>query len=250
MLISTDTVQNLLFHAFGLLDHIMARLWLFLMLLFVTMLVVWVVRTRKHKPQRTTNQLSTSALQQIDSFLSDDECDVLIAMAKQRLVPSRIYEKDADVVDTHARISDQCWCRDDEHPLVQEISKRIARWVGMPMENMESLQIVRYGVGGFFQPHYDPCLGDEDECRRMERGAGKRHATVLIYLNDVEQGGETCFPLLNQCIVPRRGRAVLFYSTDEMGHLIETSKHTARPVERGVKWVCNKWVHPHRYQSS
>jgi hypothetical protein len=39
---------------------------------------------------------------------------------------------------------------------------------------------------------------------------GLRIATLLIYLNDVPEGGETCFPMQGVAVKPERGKAVMF----------------------------------------
>ena len=65
--------------------------------------------------------------------------------------------------------------------------------------------------------------------------------TVLLYLCDVEEGGETKFPLKNTQVTPKKGRAVLFKSTHPDGALDPKSLHGSNPVIKGEKWACNKW---------
>lgn len=56
-------------------------------------------------------------------------------------------------------------------------------------ENGESIQILHYENGEKYEPHYD-FFHDK---ANQEIG-GHRIATVLMYLSDVEKGGETIFP--------------------------------------------------------
>lgn len=58
----------------------------------------------------------------------------------------------------------------------------------MSLENGERLQILRYEHGQKYEPHYDTF----DKFNQQK--AGNRVATVLIYLSNVDKGGETVFP--------------------------------------------------------
>ncbi|XP_016739522.1 probable prolyl 4-hydroxylase 7 [Gossypium hirsutum] len=56
-------------------------------------------------------------------------------------------------------------------------------------ENGESIQIIHYENGQKYEPHFDYFHDKANQ----ELG-GHRIATVLMYLSDVESGGETVFP--------------------------------------------------------
>lgn len=56
-------------------------------------------------------------------------------------------------------------------------------------ENGESIQILHYESGQKYEPHYDYFHDKVNQ----ELG-GHRVATVLMYLSNVERGGETVFP--------------------------------------------------------
>jgi len=61
--------------------------------------------------------------------------------------------------------------------------------------------------------------------------------TFYLYLNDVEEGGETEFPRLGMQVKPKTGRAVLWPSifNDRPNDVDIRSDHTAKPVIKGVK---------------
>ncbi|KAK9285429.1 hypothetical protein L1049_024622 [Liquidambar formosana] len=82
-------------------------------------------------------------------------------------------------------------------------------------------------------------------------------ASFLLYLSDVEEGGETMFPFENgldvdvnydyrKCIglkvKPRQGDGLLFYSLFPNGTIDPTSLHGSCPVIKGQKWVATKWI--------
>lgn len=77
----------------------------------------------------------------------------------------------------------------------------------------------------------------------------ERFATLLLYLNEGMQGGETSFPrwinaeIFEQYkVVPQVGKAVLFYSQLPDGNFDDFSQHAALPVTEGEKWLINLWV--------
>eukprot|EP00879_Flechtneria_rotunda_P017190 GHRR01018004.1.p1 GENE.GHRR01018004.1~~GHRR01018004.1.p1 ORF type:complete len:472 (+),score=146.34 GHRR01018004.1:264-1679(+) len=70
----------------------------------------------------------------------------------------------------------------------------------------ESPQVARYVAGQHFLSHEDgfPAL-------LATANGFQRHATLLLYLNDVQQGGATLFDHLGISIQPKQGMALLFF---------------------------------------
>jgi len=189
------------------------------------------------------------SVQEIEHFLTHEECDKLIELASTRLEPSRVYTDNADLHDTENRKSDQAWLLNDTHPLVLQIAEKVAHITNTPVENQEDMQVVHYEPGGFFKTHYDACEGTETFCERMNGSAGPRIWTYLVYLNDENViGGETVFPYIHKKVSPKKGKCVVFQSTDETGRLIRESLHGGEPVISGTKWICNKWVRKNKYR--
>jgi prolyl 4-hydroxylase len=184
------------------------------------------------------------SIQEIDGFLTPEECDYVINISHNRLNESKVYSDKEDKYDTSSRKSQQAWLKDHEDPLIASISQRVAKKTGMPIENQEDLQVVSYGSGGFFKPHYDPCDGEKEFCQRMDGSAGPRVWTYLIYLNDGFEGGETAFPMISKTVKPKKGKCVVFQSTlpEQESKTILESLHGGNPVISGNKWICNKWV--------
>lgn len=83
--------------------------------------------------------------------------------------------------------------------------------------------------------------------RNQERLAcGPRILTFFLYLNDVEEGGETVFTnLKNVTVKPRKGRAVLWPNVymDDLEEVDDRTIHEARPVIKGMKYAANSWIH-------
>lgn len=68
-----------------------------------------------------------------------------------------------------------------------------------------------------------------------------RYATVLVYLQDVEKGGETTFPQLGIKVKPKKGRALIWNSMTSDGNCDPTSIHNAAKVEQGHKFIIQRW---------
>jgi len=68
-----------------------------------------------------------------------------------------------------------------------------------------------------------------------------RHATLLLYLNNVPSGGVTRFDHLDLSVQPRRGRALIFFPSFADGTPDARTLHTATTA-RDVKWVSQQWV--------
>lgn len=53
------------------------------------------------------------------------------------------------------RISKSAWLRDNEHKIIETISQRVTDMTGLSMDTAEELQVVNYGIGGHYEPHFD-----------------------------------------------------------------------------------------------
>ena len=67
--------------------------------------------------------------------------------------------------------------------VLAEIVERVALVVGIPVFQGERVQLLHYEVGQYYKPHTDYFVQEND-----------RAATVLMYLSDVKEGGDTNFP--------------------------------------------------------
>ncbi|KAL9950843.1 hypothetical protein ACROYT_G043408 [Oculina patagonica] len=188
---------------------------------------------------------------------------------------------------TKSRHSRQAWIQNysgKSDSVIAALQERVQRLTNLPTEliaSSEYLQVVSYGPLGHYNCHLDsdfyrpnkPCchyVGSElSHCRVC------RYATVLYFLDNVEEGGETAFPVAdnttfdkevwmrdvenvcnlaknchkaNVVVRPEKGKAVLWYnhlvdnSTGWMGQLDQYTFHGGCDVKQGTKWIANNWI--------
>jgi prolyl 4-hydroxylase len=89
-------------------------------------------------------------------LLSDAECDEVIALARPRLSRSETVQTDTGGNEINeARTSQGMFFTRGEHPVCARLEARIAALMSWPVENGEGLQVLRYGPGAEYKPHYD-----------------------------------------------------------------------------------------------
>lgn len=185
----------------------------------------------------------------LHNFLSVRECDHLIEIASSKLVKSTTmsYENGTSVDTPSVRNSMQAFIDIGSNKTVSTIEDRIAAILPYPKEYGEDLQVVRYLPGQYYKPHYDYFNPDYPGMQDTLEKYGQRVLTVLMYLNEPDEGGETVFPQLMLTIKPKRGTALLFYNAFSDGTLNTNTQHGGSPVIRGEKWIANKWIREKRY---
>ncbi|KAK4261717.1 hypothetical protein QN277_004675 [Acacia crassicarpa] len=197
------------------------------------------------------------------NFLTKEECEYLIEIAQPHMHKSTVVDSETGKSkDSRVRTSSGTFLARGRDKIVRNIEKRIADFTFIPVEHGEGLQVLHYEVGQKYEPHYDYF---QDEFNT--KNGGQRIATVLMYLTDVEEGGETVFPSakgnfssvpwwneLSDCgkkglsIKPKQGDALLFWSMRPDASLDPSSLHGGCPVIKGNKWSSTKWLRVNEYK--
>ena len=180
------------------------------------------------------------------NLISVEECDELIALASARLARSETVQTDTGASEVNeSRTSQGMFFDRGEHPVCTVIEARMAALLRWPLENGEGLQVLRYGVGAEYKPHYDYFDPEQPGTPVILRRGGQRVASLVCYLNTPPAGGETVFPDVSLAVAPVRGNAV-FFSYDRP-HPVTRSLHGGAPVREGEKWVATKWLRQGRF---
>lgn len=120
--------------------------------------------------------------------------------------------------------------------------ERLASFCGVPVGQFEPLNVLHYGVGQQYAPHWD--FLDPTSLAHAEaiRTQGQRIKTVLVYLNEGYEGGETGFPELGINFRGRPGEALCFENVGPDGQPDPRTLHAGLPLLRGEKWLLSQWV--------
>jgi predicted 2-oxoglutarate/Fe(II)-dependent dioxygenase YbiX len=167
----------------------------------------------------------------VKSFISHEECDYLITMARDKTSDSKVGN---NILDKSLRKSKTYRINpDDEDEIVTKIRKKCSQISTFPY-NYTEFQITHYDTGGYYGPHHD----------RADRGPiSKRVCTIIIALNDDYEGGETNFIYLYKSFKMKKGDAIFFYTADQLDRHTDFAMHEGAEVTSGEKWIANIWIH-------
>lgn len=103
------------------------------------------------------------------------------------------------------------------------------------LEQTEEIQLTKYNPGEYYKRHWD-----NFNTPGVQSIENDRIGTIILYLNDDFEGGETTFNQLEISIKPKRGKVCYFYYP--MGSNTEMLEHEAMPVINGEKKIIQIWI--------
>lgn len=96
--------------------------------------------------------------------------------------------------------------------------------------SLEKPNLIRY-VPNTEKPEYF-----HDHADNWSTDSATRQLSIIIYLNDVEEGGATVFPFYNITVKPKKGTILLFPS-------FYTYTHHGEQPKSGPKYIIVTWLH-------
>ncbi|GAU15015.1 hypothetical protein TSUD_48100 [Trifolium subterraneum] len=127
------------------------------------------------------------------NFTNAEACQQIITMAKPTLEPSKLALPKGEDLDStkDTRTSSGAFisASEDKSGILDMIERKIAKVTMIPRSYGEDFNILRYEVGQKYDSHYDAFNPDE-----YGHVNSQRVASFLLYLSNVEMGGETMFP--------------------------------------------------------
>lgn len=173
----------------------------------------------------------------IGDFLSGAECARIMAMIDAVARPSALHVLGYDSGFRTSYSSDL----DPHAAQVAAIAARIDTLLGVKAAIGEPVQGQRYLAGQEFKPHNDWFYTSESYWPLEAARGGQRSWTAMAYLNAVEAGGATAFPLLGIEIEPKPGVLLLWNNALPDGRPNAATLHAGLPVDAGAKYVITRW---------
>ena len=170
-------------------------------------------------------------------YLAAADCARLVAMIDSRRRPSTLL---SDSSGPEFRTSESC-DMDRGSDEVRPVDEGLAALLGLDPAQGETMQGQRYAPGQQFKAHHDFFHEAQSYWPRMKATGGQRTWTAMIYLNEVEEGGATWFPLAGIRIAPKRGLLLAWNNMAADGSPNEATLHEGMAVASGTKYIVTKW---------
>ncbi|KAJ9465438.1 Prolyl 4-hydroxylase 1 [Diplonema papillatum] len=189
-------------------------------------------------------------------FWEDHEADTLLKWAGNKIARSTVVGSKGQGHQNDVRTSEGMFLTHHsflKHPIIVKARERVSLMTGLPPENVEATQILRYEAGQRYLAHPDYFQTIYTE--HLARG-GQRVATIIAWLSDTESGGNTSFPTSRDpntkkpyTVAPKKGDGIVFWScgpemtADTYCKPDPFSQHFGEPpVGNATKWVSVFWV--------
>jgi len=185
----------------------------------------------------------------MDNVLTPEECKEMIEYADNLMYKSTTVGK---IIDGYRTSSNAYIPNHTDLPLIKKMNMVTEILTELPIDNQESVCIVRYEEGEEYKVHQDYLdhtgsgrTNDDETQKELSRG-GDRAYTVMFYLNDdIEEGG-TFFTSPGIEIRPKTGRCVVWKNYID-GKVNTRSSHAGLPVKKGLKYIAVKWVRINKF---
>ena len=173
----------------------------------------------------------------VRNFLNPTLCGELTRRIDDQKRPSEITD---DIGVAAFRTSETCDL-DWHDPIVGAVDAQIADLLGLPLNVSEPLQGQRYAAGQEFKPHTDTFEPGGAAFYEHCADTGQRTWTVMIYLNEPDDGGATRFKLIGKTVQPETGKLLAWNNLLPDSSPNPATLHQGMKVRRGTKYILTKW---------
>lgn len=179
----------------------------------------------------------------IKRFIPPAFCDWIIERAQPKLQAANLKGSAASGYRTNSGAGFSLL---DTDFILQMVNARVADAIDVPLINQEPTNVLHYKPGEEYKAHFDFITPAPQNAAELA-ATGQRTTTVLIYLSDDYEGGETDFPTLGWRFKGAKGDALVFKNLNAQGEPDRQTLHAGLAPTRGEKWLYSKWVRANPY---
>ena len=195
-------------------------------------------KTLSDNPRVHRVETHKAEIYEVDDFIGKTDCDTIIEIMSSNLAPSTVTNPKEDIA--YVRTSSTSHLDKNSSPYIRQINDMIHKFMNISIEQGEEVQAQRYLPGQEFKEHTD-WFDSSLDYNQVHLTSGQRTWTLMIYLNDVEEGGETEFTELGYSFKPKKGKAIVWNNLYQNKQGNPFTKHAGKPVIKGVKNIITKW---------
>ena len=177
-------------------------------------------------------------------LLSVARCDYLMSVATPFLQAAPVVDSGGQFItgaDYRTNRAMSFWATEND-VVVQSVSDCLAGAAGYPGDNAEVLSVLHYRPGETYTSHFDFCDPELPGHAKEMTIRGQRRQTLLVYLNDDFEGGETWFNALDWGFRGNPGDGLLFDNVTPEGAPDRDTVHCGKPPQSGEKWLLSQWI--------
>ena len=176
------------------------------------------------------------------NFLTDYECKELINCINHSTRKSTLANDKDEIVTSDYRTSETADLHYFPADLIFNIDNKLEDLTELDPFLGEAMQAQKYTPGQYYKEHWDFFPPREKKQHKVYcEWMGQRTWTTMMYLNNVEEGGETYFKHLNLKIKPEPGLLLAWNNLYRDGKPNYKTMHEALPPIKGDKYVITKW---------
>jgi hypothetical protein len=199
--------------------------------------------SKNNKKHNSTATLYTNEhIYEYPNVATSEECDRIISLAKEKGM-SQDRHLDGKYLQSREHtynpsLTEQVWL-DTTKDIMFTLNDRISTILHRSLLHQPPFEIIKYTRSTEpSDPHHDTY----DKAYLQHYHVKQRFATMVLFLNDDYQGGETYFPLLDKVIYPKKGTLLFFYNVHSNMTTRNTSLHHSYSITHGEKWVAHRCI--------
>lgn len=175
------------------------------------------------------------------NFLTTAECNSVIDLAKSQIKVQN--DTESEINDSNAISTTITW---QDHEITKKIVDRISAYTGYDTSHIEGISVTHTMPRYSSTVSHDYIVGDVEDSNQIQSAShlmgGNRIGTVILYLNDIERGGQTYFPWMDIKIQPETGKICqIKYDYDDWNYNVRT-QYAISEFDSGERWFATIWV--------